>query len=297
MRSARSSPGRPGSARRDSSPSSRPRLRREGAAVLYAGGGELTETPWRPWARPGRAIARRCWCSTTPTTRRRRCSRPPAKLAREAAGRPVLICVLHHDEQGPPGFAALLEAGAAERLRLDPLGEEAVAEIAALYAPAEGIAMPLRTLIAESEGVPLRIHRAAGEWARAEAADRLAATAGRAAGERSGLRAAQAASRAASSTSRPPRERTRLYAVAEPPDPPSSRSAHSAAWRRSTPPTPSTSSAASASSPSSSPAWSARPCSRSSAPRERQVLGGARGSAARARRRGRPGLGALAPGA
>ncbi len=50
-------------------------VRREGAAVLYAGGGELTETPWRPWTRPKRAFARRCWRSTTPTTHRRRCSR------------------------------------------------------------------------------------------------------------------------------------------------------------------------------------------------------------------------------
>ena len=102
---------------------------------------------------------------------------------------PLLICVLHHDEQGPPAFAGLLDAGAAERLRLDPLGEDATAEIAALYAPAEGVAMPLRTLIAESEGVPLRVHRAAGEWARAEAAERLAATAG--AGRRRSRRAAR----------------------------------------------------------------------------------------------------------
>ena len=49
--------------------------------------------------------------------------------------------------------------------------------------------MPLKTLIAESEGVPLRIHRAAGGWARAEAAERLASTTDRAVGDRSGLRA------------------------------------------------------------------------------------------------------------
>ena len=76
-----------------------------------------------------------------------------------------MVCVLHHDEQGPPAFAGLLQSGVAERLRLDPLDEDATAEIAALYAPAEGVAMPLETLIAESEGVPLRIHRAAGGWA------------------------------------------------------------------------------------------------------------------------------------
>ena len=43
-----------------------------------------------------------------------------------------MVCVLHHDEQGPPAFAALLEGGAAQRLRLDPLREDAAAEIAAL---------------------------------------------------------------------------------------------------------------------------------------------------------------------
>ena len=67
-----------------------------------------------------------------------------AALAREPEGRALMVCVLHHDEQGPPAFAALLESGAAQRLRLDPLGEDATAEIAALYAPAEGVAMPLR---------------------------------------------------------------------------------------------------------------------------------------------------------
>ena len=44
------------------------------------------------------------------------------------------------------------------------------------------------TLLAESEGVPLRIHRAAGGWARAEVAERLAATAGRAADDQTAAR-------------------------------------------------------------------------------------------------------------
>ncbi len=77
--------------------------------------------------------------------------------------------------------------------------------------------MPLRTLLAESEGVPLRIHRVAGGWARSEAAERLAATAGRAAGDRSGLRAAQAAIADGVVDLQTASERTRLYAVDEPP--------------------------------------------------------------------------------
>ena len=194
-------------------------LRREGAAVLYAGGGELTETAMATVGEVGKSLRPTLlaldYADEAPPT----VLEAAAKLAREAAGRQVLICVLHHDEQGPPGFGTLLEAGAAQRLRLDPLGEDAIGEIAALYAPAEGIAMPLRTLLAESEGVPLRIHRAAGGWARSEAAERLAATAGRTAGDRSGLRAAQAAFADGVIELQTASERTRLYAVAEPPDP------------------------------------------------------------------------------
>ncbi len=80
--------------------------------------------------------------------------------------------------------------------------------------------MPLRTLIAESEGVPLRIHRAAGEWARAEAAERLAATAGPGRGRsRPSLRATEAELAGSVVDLQAARERTRLYAVEEPPDP------------------------------------------------------------------------------
>ena len=128
--------------------------------------------------------------------------------------------------------------------------------------------MPVETLLAESDGVPLRIHRAAGEWARAEAAERLAATAGRAADDRE--RAARDPGRGRRRRGRPSGRRASAPASTRSqsrPIPRRPRSARSAAWRPSTPRTPSTSSAASAWSPSSSPAWSARPCSRWSAPR------------------------------
>ena len=43
---------------------------------------------WRPSPRPGRATDRRCWCSTTPKTPRRRCSRRPRRSpASPRAGR------------------------------------------------------------------------------------------------------------------------------------------------------------------------------------------------------------------
>ena len=131
-----------------------------------------------------------------------------------------MICVLHHDEQGPPAFAALLESGAAQRLRLDPLGEDAAAEIAALYAPAEGVAMPAaRRCSPRATGCRFASTARPASWARAEVAERLAATAGRAADDRSELRATQAAVAGGVVDLQSAGERTRLYAVEEPPDP------------------------------------------------------------------------------
>jgi DNA-binding SARP family transcriptional activator/WD40 repeat protein len=126
----------------------------------------------------------------------------------------LLLLVLHRDEQGPPAFAEM-----SQRLVLRSLRADDVAEIAALYAPREGTAMPLDTLMAESEGVPLRIHRAASRWAQAEAAERLEATVGRAATERGGLRAAEAEVAGTVAQLQLARERTSLYLVAEPQDP------------------------------------------------------------------------------
>ena len=126
----------------------------------------------------------------------------------------LLLLVLHRDEHGPPAFA-----DASQRLLLRSLRTDAAVEIAELYAPAEGTAMPLDTLMAESGGVPLRIHRAASGWAQAQAAERLEATVGRAAGERGGLRAAEAEVAGSVAQLQLARERTSLYLVAEPSDP------------------------------------------------------------------------------
>ncbi len=134
-----------------------------------------------------------------------------AEGSRESAR---LLLVLHRDEQGPPAFAEV-----SQRLGLRPLRTDAAVEIAELYAPAEGTAMPRDTLMAESEGVPLRIHRAASGWAQAQAAERLEATAGRTAGERGGLRAAEAELAGTVTQLQLARERTSLYLVAEPTDP------------------------------------------------------------------------------
>jgi WD40 repeat protein/DNA-binding SARP family transcriptional activator/energy-coupling factor transporter ATP-binding protein EcfA2 len=126
----------------------------------------------------------------------------------------LLLLVLHRDEHGPPGFA-----DASQRMALRSLRSDATAEIAELYAPAEGTAMPLDTLMAESEGVPLRIHRAASGWAQAQAAERLEATAGRTAGERGGLRAVEAELAGTVTELQIARERASLHLIAESPDP------------------------------------------------------------------------------
>src|SRR5918995_2910508 len=61
-----------------------------------------------------------------------------AALAAEPRDIPLLLLVLHRDDEGPPVFA-----DAVHRLVLRPLRVEAAAEIAELYAPADGVAMPL----------------------------------------------------------------------------------------------------------------------------------------------------------
>jgi Bacterial transcriptional activator domain/AAA ATPase domain len=134
-----------------------------------------------------------------------------AAVAAEPRDTPLLRLVLHRDDEGPPAFAA-----AAHRLAFRPLRVEAAAEIAELYAPADGVEMPLDTLMAESEGMPLRVHRAASGWAQAQAAEQLAATAGTTAVERGDLGASQAKLAGSVADLQVARERTNLYVVAEP---------------------------------------------------------------------------------
>jgi WD40 repeat protein/DNA-binding SARP family transcriptional activator len=109
-----------------------------------------------------------------------------ADAAAGAAGRPLLLLVLH---AGP--LPALAER-AALSIELGPLGDEAIADIAQLYLPEGAVPDELRALAAETGGIPLEVHRAAATWARAEAARVAEESAGRAAIERSELRAAEA---------------------------------------------------------------------------------------------------------
>ena len=78
--------------------------------------------------------------------------------------------------------------------------------------------MPIDTLMAESEGVPLRIHRAASGWAQAQAAEQLEGTVGRAATGRGGLQKAEAEVAGGVTALQLARERASLYVEAPPPD-------------------------------------------------------------------------------
>ena len=74
--------------------------------------------------------------------------------------------------------------------KLGGVDEDAVAEILALYAGA-GARPPLEAALAATDGLPLRVHELAAEWARGEASRRLGNAVERAAGERSELRDAE----------------------------------------------------------------------------------------------------------
>ena len=137
-----------------------------------------------------------------------------AALAEDRRDSVLFLLVLHRDEQGPPAFANL-----AQRLLLRPLRPEAAAEIAELYSPGQGMAMPVDTLMAESEGAPLLIHRAASGWAQARVAEQLEGTVGTAATGRSDLRMAEAAVADNVTALQLARERASLYVAGGSADP------------------------------------------------------------------------------
>jgi DNA-binding SARP family transcriptional activator/WD40 repeat protein len=138
-----------------------------------------------------------------------------ADLAQRSRESALLVLAIYRDGQGPPVLAALERSGAAQRLTLRPLRTDATAEVAELYTPADGIAMPLETLMAESEGIPLRVHRAASEWAHAQAAERLESTVAKATLERGGWSATETQVAGSVADLQAARERRRLYVVEE----------------------------------------------------------------------------------
>ena len=107
---------------------------------------------------------------------------------------PLVVLGLYRNDLATPTLDALqesLDPDGAWRLRLGPLDVEAVAAIAASYAGEAVPAEVLDGLCRDTGGVPLLVHRAAREWARARAGQRLDAAAGRGAADRGQLRAAE----------------------------------------------------------------------------------------------------------
>jgi DNA-binding SARP family transcriptional activator/WD40 repeat protein len=138
-------------------------LHREGAIVLYATGTAPRVPEGR---RPALLVADDV--DDVPAL---------AGVAREVSSRPVLVLAI---------TAEAVPAGV-ECVRLGAIGHDAVAAIAALYAPS-AVDVPVAELAARSAGVPRRAHRIAAEWARQQAARELSPVAERAAAEREVLR-------------------------------------------------------------------------------------------------------------
>jgi DNA-binding SARP family transcriptional activator/WD40 repeat protein len=103
-----------------------------------------------------------------------------ARLPDELAATPALVVATAID----------LAVEGATHVALEPLDARDVAAIAAMYS-ADAEAIPTDELMVRSGGLPGAAHRLAADWARAAAARRLRAAAGRAAAERHGLRRAE----------------------------------------------------------------------------------------------------------
>ena len=208
------------------------------------------------------------------------------ELAHALAALPALVLATGQEA------AALARLRPRDSVTLEPLDAEAVRLIAALYAPAGGgDAVPVETLLATSRGVARRVHEAAGEWARHEAARRVDAVADRTAAGRSEARALEAelagnvvdlrSGGARRPASRPTGAEATVVCPykglatfdAEDADTSSGASSSSPNWSR-------------ASSARRCSAWSARPAA-ASRPRSRRAAARARGRRpARQRRRG-----------
>jgi WD40 repeat protein/DNA-binding SARP family transcriptional activator/energy-coupling factor transporter ATP-binding protein EcfA2 len=110
-----------------------------------------------------------------------------ARVTPALSSSPVLVVALAEDA------LALAHLRAADALELGPLDEDAVRAIATRYAPGTAAAeLPAEWLLKASEGVASRVHEAASQWARREAARHVDAVAGRAEAGRAELRSMEA---------------------------------------------------------------------------------------------------------
>ena len=110
----------------------------------------------------------------------------------ERDGRPRLVLTAYDDERASADLLGGMKR-LADKLELvspQPLDEQAVRQIAALYLGAD-VEVP-REVLDASEGVPRRVHEQLAEWAHQEASRRLGTFASRAATRRSDLRSVEA---------------------------------------------------------------------------------------------------------
>jgi WD40 repeat protein/class 3 adenylate cyclase len=108
---------------------------------------------------------------------------------------PIMVLGTHRDDTRSPLVSPRFEraaTGPEHRRRLEPLGAEAVRQIASLYLRRAGRPLPVDALLEQTDGVPLLVHRWVSEWARKDTTDRLSASANQFASGRRGLRVAEA---------------------------------------------------------------------------------------------------------
>ena len=105
---------------------------------------------------------RRCWSSTTSTAPDDEVRAALGRLVDGLAALPVLVVATAEDA----GLTAA--AGADATLTLAPLDADGVAAVARLYASRGRGGRRSAWLVAASGGVPQRIHRPAGDWARTD---------------------------------------------------------------------------------------------------------------------------------
>jgi WD40 repeat protein/DNA-binding SARP family transcriptional activator len=116
-------------------------------------------------------------------------------LAGAAEGRGLLVLGAYRDD--PPAAALAKRLGhpplsAAARRRLEGLSVAEMARIVAVYSAEEEALQAARTMLGSTGGVPLRVHQAASDWARARATQRVQQAAARSLRHRRDLRVVQA---------------------------------------------------------------------------------------------------------
>jgi WD40 repeat protein/DNA-binding SARP family transcriptional activator len=118
-----------------------------------------------------------------------------AGLAGAGAARRLLVFGAYQDQPTPSGLAALAERldpdGSGHR-RLGPLDLDEVARVVAIYGGEQTSRAAAGAFLQRTGGVPLLVHRAANQWAQAQAADQVDQVAGQTALSRSHLRVVQA---------------------------------------------------------------------------------------------------------